>query len=1211
MGIRGTALVLLVVLGGAYGCKRADKRKEVQSGLTAKPLAPQQAPAARGFTQIEPAQSGITFSNPLLPKNDRKYIYNGSGIAVGDYDGNGLPDLYFAALDGPNRLYRQTTPLSFEDVTDATGTAAASVWSAGTTFADIDNDGDLDLYVCNLGKPNLLFRNEGGGRFTEVAAQVGLAHEGASVMAGFADADRDGDLDLYLLTNRMFAAGEEAHKAKVRLVDGKPTVHPDFVEQYTIIEGHFAEAGQADRFYLNNGDGTFIDATDKSGITGYDMGLSVTWWDFDNDGFPDIYVANDMMGPDRLYHNQRDGTFKDVAKERLPHTSWFSMGADAADINNDGLLDFFVGDMSATNHFKQKTTMGAMSRTRWFLESAVPRQYMRNALLLNTGTERFMEIAHMAGLASTNWTWAVRFGDLDNDGWVDLFVTNGHSRNANQSDLDTKARALLAQDKKEEALAVAMALPPLPERNLAFRNTGDLAFEQVEAAWGLGLMGVSHGASLVDLDRDGDLDIAVNNLNKPAAVYRNDLAPQHRILVELRGKESNRFGVGARVEVETAEGRQVRELHHAHGYLTGEEPVLHFGLGAGEKVARLTVRWPSGRVQRFEGLAADQHYTIGEVTDVPSATVPESQHATQFERVPVAEMGLSFRHKERAFDDYAREPLLPYRLSQEGPGIAVTDLNDDGRDDVIVGGAAGQAGGVYLQAKSGNYKRLDGPWRTTTEAEDQGVLAFDADADGDQDVLFVSGGTESDAGAATLRDRLFLNEEGRYRAAGAGYLKALPESGGPAAVADIDRDGDLDLFIGGRTRPGGYPRAEPSRLWIQGGSGFVDETGARAPSFETLQPVHSARFTDVDDDGWLDLVLATEWGPVRLFWNDEGRLVDRTEEAGLAPYTGFWNGVEAGDFDGDGDMDLVATNRGLNTKYHGSQEHPAILFARDFDQDGRVDLVEVDAEEGTLYPSRGLSCSSEAMPSIRDRFPTYDAFGRASLEDLYGGEALAEATRYTAAHLAHTVFVNDGEGGFSVKVLPRLAQASVAYGVVVNDFDADGQLDLFLAQNSFSPQPETGHFDGGLGSLLRGTPGAEFKAVGAADSGIVLAADAKGASVGDLDGDGAPDLVVATNDGPLVVFRNRLANSRFVRLRLAGKGGNPSAIGAHVTLKTKAGSTLLREVSAGGGYQSQSSGDLWFGVPVGDAAVVATVRWPDGVTSSHKVTGQTQILDQP
>lgn len=1204
-------LVLLVVLVGAPGCKSSDKRKEVQSGLIAKPLAPQQATEAPRFTRIEPGQSGIEFSNPLLPKNDRKYIYNGSGLAVGDYDDNGLPDLYFAALDGPNRLYRQTAPWSFEDVTDATGTAAASVWSAGTTFADIDNDGDLDLYVCNLGKPNLLFRNDGEGRFTEVAAQVGLAHEGASVMAGFADADRDGDLDLYLLTNRLFAAGEEVPKAKVRMVDGKPTVHPDFVEQYTIIEGRFAEAGQADRFFVNNGDGTFVDATEKSGIEGYDMGLSVTWWDFDNDGFPDIYVANDMMGPDRLYHNQRDGTFKDVAKERLPHTSWFSMGADAADIDNDGRLDLFAGDMSATNHFKQKTTMGAMSRTRWFLESAVPRQYMRNALLLNTGTERFMEIAHMAGLASTNWTWAVRFGDLDNDGWVDLFVTNGHSRNANQSDLDGKARALLAQDKKEEALAVAMALPPLPERNLAFRNTGDLAFEPVEAAWGLGLMGVSHGASLVDVDRDGDLDIAVNNLNKPAAVYRNDLVSQHRILVELRGKESNRFGIGARVEVETGAGSQVRELHHSHGYLTGEEPVLHFGLGAEDKVKRLTVRWPSGRVQRFEGLAADHHYTIGEATDVPSVDTRKAQRAPLFERASLAQMGLSFRHKERPFDDYVREPLLPYRLSQEGPGIAVTDFNGDGRDDVMVGGAAGQTGEVYLQSKSGRYKRLNGPWKSGVEVEDQGVLAFDADADGDQDLLFVSGGTEVDAGAPSLHDRLFLKDEAGYRAAGPGRLKALPESGGPAAAVDIDRDGDLDVFIGGRTRPGSYPTAEPSRLWVQGPKGFVDETGARAPAFEALQPVHGARFTDVDDDGWVDLVLATEWGPIRLFWNDEGRLVDRTEEAGLAPYTGFWNGVEAGDFDGDGDMDLVATNRGLNTKYHGSQEHPAILFVRDFDQDGRVDLVEVDAEEGTLYPSRGLSCSSEAMPSIRDRFPTYDAFGRASLEDLYGAEALAQATRYTAAHLAHTVFVNDGEGGFSVKALPRLAQATVGYGVVASDFDADGQLDLFLAQNSFSPQPETGRFDGGLGSLLRGRPGAEFEVVGAVDSGIVLAADAKGASVGDLDGDGAPDLVVATNDGPLAMYRNRLPKARFVRLRLAGKGANPSAVGARATIKTKAGLTLLREVSAGGGYQSQSSSDLWFGIPKGDAVLTATVRWPNGATSSHKVTGSAQTLSHP
>lgn len=1154
-------------------------------GVRAVPLA---APSGGvGFTLQPNSETGLAFTNALTDEHNRKYLYNGSGISVGDVDGNGLPDLFLTALDSPSRLYLQDEPWRFRDATESSGIGLFEAWSSGSALVDVDGDADLDLYVCNLGTPDRLYLNAGDGTFTDGTDAAGLGFAGASVYPAFADIDNDGDLDLYLLTNRVFSAGEEAHNAKVRLVNGKPTVHPDFVEHYTMILGRFSEAGQADHLYRNDG-GRFVEITDEAGIAGYDMGLSATWWDYDQDGFVDLYVANDMKTPDHLYRNRGDGTFAEVTAEVFPHTAWFSMGVDAGDLDNDGRPDLMVGDMSATNHYKAKTTMGQMGDAVWFLTGVDPPQYMRNALLVNTGTGRFLEAARLAGLASTDWTWAIRFADLDNDGWQDVFVTNGHARNANDGDVEVQTKQLIKAGKREEAKQLGFQLPPLAETNRAFRNRGDLAFDNVSAEWGLDHQGISHGAAVADLDRDGDLDIVTNNLGAELTAWRNEGGAGHRIQVVLQGEASARNGRGARISVEGPTGTQYREVQQSHGYLSSDEALVQFGLGEETAVESLTVRWPSGHVQRFEGLPADRRFTISEPAGPGPGPAVEEAAPTWFAEAPP----LPFAHAEADFDDYEQEPLLPARQSRMGPGLAAQDFDGDGRDDLFVGGAARQAGAL-LSSVAGGFAAVEGPWAKDLNREDMATLVFDADGDGDSDLYVVGGGVETTAGSPLLRDALYLRDGETWTRAEAARLPALKASGGPVVSADVDGDGDLDLFVGGRTVPGSYPTPEASVLLVQSRGRF----GVKQ-RFEDVGAVHGARFADLDGDGDPDLVLATEWGPVRVLMNEDGTFVDRSDVAGTADKTGWWHGVEAGDLDGDGDLDLVATNNGLNSKYHASAEHPATLLVSDFDGDGTTDLVEADWEGDTFYPVRGLSCSSTAMPRIKDDFPTFDTFARATIDDLYGDHGLDEAARYEANWFQHTAFLNDGTGRFEARPLPRRAQISVGWGVALTDFDADGHLDLAMAQNWFSPEPETGKWDGGLGQILRGRGDGTFEPVEPARSGVVVPGDAVAAVIGDFDADGHPDLAISQNNDRPRAFFNRRAG-RHLRVVLEGAESNPQALGAFVTLGTDAGRTMHADVAAGGGYLGQSARGVWFGLPGSEQPTRIEVRWPDGSKTSH------------
>jgi hypothetical protein len=1221
--LRGGLLLAAFVI--AASCSREPEKAGPPPALTAKPLSKRTAHDGPRFAKLDPAKSGLSFANELRRENVVAYVYSGAGVAVGDYDGDGLPDVYLVSQDGPNKLFRQTAPLRFEDVTakatgsgGGTGLDGGEAWGNAASFADADGDGDLDLYVCNLESPNLLFQNQGDGTFVEKGGTFGLAHVGASMGCAFADYDNDGDLDLYVLTNRVLkhrlpqqivdeiTLPKAMRKTKEQLLPpfpppaafgpdarGNLVVPKGYEDHFFTVPGSPApfQAGQRDRLYRNDGYARFVDVTDEAGIRDQGNGLAVVWWDFDGDGWQDLYVANDFQSPDHLYRNAGGGRFEDVTKERLPHTAFFGMGADFGDLDGDGRLDLLVADMSSTSHYWGKMLMGSMDQHRWFLMNSNPQQYMRNALYVNTGTARFQEAAHFANLASTDWTWAVRFADLDDDGRLDFFATNGIPVFTDNPDTNEEFDRLIAQKMEKQALDVFRAIPSVAEKNVARRNVGGLKFEDAGAAWGLDEQSVAHGACVVDLDRDGDLDVIVNNLNAPASVFENRGSDANRVLVTLAGKDSNRHGVGATITLTAGGATQTRLVSLTRGYMSAGEAVEHFGLGAAATIDELAVRWPTGKVQRFTAIAANQHLTIAEAGEpAPVRATAPAAAAPQF----TAQPALRARHQERDFDDYAVQPLLPHRLSRLGPGLACGDVDGDGRTDLWLGGAAGQAGTLLRGSSGGAFVPASGPWQADAECEDMGACFVDVDADGDLDLYVASGGVEAGTRTELLRDRLYVNDgKGAFTRAADGVLPDVRASSSCVAAADFDRDGDVDLFVGTRVEPGRFPNAPASVLLRNDGGRFTD--ASELLPLRELGMVTAATWTDLDRDGFLDLAIAAQWQPLRVLGNDRGELVDRTQALGLDAVRGQWNSIAAGDLDGDGDVDLVAGNLGLNTKYKPTPQKPLRLYGNDFDGNGSFDVVEAKQTGDVVLPVRGLSCSSQAMPFVRERFPTYDRFARANLAEIYGAQ-LAQCVELTCNELQHVVIENRGAGApFAIAPLPRATQIAPVFGIAIGDLDGDGNQDLVLAQNSFAPEPETGRFDGGLGAFVRGLGGLRFDAVPPAASGIVMPEDAKALALLDPDGDGAPGFVATVNDGAPRPFANKLRAG--LAIALQGPPGNPTAIGARVELRRPDGSRAVRELYAGGGYLTQGEACAWFaGVPAG--ATVA-VRWPDGATTEH------------
>jgi hypothetical protein len=1166
------------------------------------------------FKKLDLATTGIDFVNQGAPQrtNEKGELIffstisgkdTAGGVTLGDVDGDGRADIFLTRSQGGNRLYRNLGDFRFADITEQAGVGGEGMWSMGCSFVDIDNDSDLDLYVCGYDTPNRLYINDGKGHFEDRAREFGLDFKGSSVMMAFADYDLDGDLDGYLLTNSLKRFDDGV---RVKVTADPKTGQVIIPEELREVVGGFYfpgagiktfPTGQADRLFRNEG-GRFRDVTAASGITGYEMGLSAVWWDYNQDGRPDLYVANDFYGQDHLYKNNGPAgpagqiTFTDVIGSSMPHTPWYSMGSDTGDLNNDGLPDFMASDMAGSTHYKDKIGMGDMEEEGWFLTYPTPRQYMRNAVYLNSGGERFFEIAHQAGLAATDWTWSILFGDLDNDGWLDVYATNGMTRDLFNSDLKEAEAAIMKRRDWNAAARFWSAREPKKDPNYAFRNRGDLRFTKQGARWGLDHLGVSFGAALGDLDADGDLDLVVNNYGEPASIYRNGASTTtHWLRVRLRGKASNRHGVGATVRVVTAAGRRLmRTLSLSRGYMSAGEPVLHFGLGKETSVDSLTIEWPSGRRQVVDSPGVDQFHSFTEPEAAP-APGEEAADRAMFREQPTFK---GAGRIERRFNDFARQPLLPNKLSNLGPGVAWGDVDGDGDDDCYRSQPAGLGGAIYFNDGDHNFHiSTPKPFDQHAACEDMAPVFFDADGDGDFDLYVVSGSIECEPGAELLRDRLYLNDgKGGFSIAPKGALPDIRSSGSVAVAVDFDRDGDIDLFVGGRSIPGRYPEFPESHL--------LRNTGEGRFSAEVMKSglVTSALWSDVDGDGWLDLLVTHEWGPVKLFRNRAGKLVDATAQAGLAQRVGWWNGIAGGDFDHDGDIDYVVTNFGLNTKYHASFQKPELLYYGDFGGSGKRRLVEAKFEGGVCYPRRGFSCSRNAIPFLHPKLKTFDKFASSPLAELYATRRLASALRLEVNTLESGTLINDGTGRFEFRALPQLAQISPGFGVVVTEVDGDGHPDCVIAQNFFGPQRETGRMDGGLSLVLRGDGAGGFKPVWPRRSGLAVPGDAKSLTVADLNADGWPDLVFGVNNGGLQVFENRgVENGRTFRVRLA------RAPGARIRVEFKKGPAQTAELYAGGGYLSQSPGTLTFGLAKGAVVEKVSVRWPDGSTTSHEPKG--------
>ena len=1117
----------VVLLLGSLGCEREEN-------ITSAPL----------FEQLSPRSTGVAFENELPETPDLNilnylYYYNGGGVAAGDVDGDGLQDLYFSANIGPNRLYRNQGNYEFEDITDRAGVAGPAGWKTGVTMADVDGDGHVDIYVAAVNHlamkgRNVLYSNDGKGKFTDRTKEYGLEHVGYSTQAAFFDYDCDGDLDVYLLNN-------STHNER-RIGERKPVAA--------------TSSPAADKLFRNDG-GRFVDVSAQAGIRDSDhgvegFGLGVVASDVNLDGCPDLYIANDFQENDFLYINNCDGTFTESIAKAMAHTSRFSMGVDAADFDNDGRPDVFVADMLPEREDVLKTSASTETFNLFNLRlrAGYHPQYPRNTLQLNRGSAagagrasdagqaarsgqapRFSEIGYLAGVFATDWSWAPLFADLDNDGRKDLFVTSGIYRRPNDLDYinfvgNEAVQASLAKGITRENLALLKRMPQIALANHAFRNEGNLTFTSVADAWGLGEPGFSNGAIYVDLNNTGALDLVVNRINMPAAIYRNrarELNGNAFLTVQLRGSGRNTTGIGAKVTVKQGGGMQMLEQSPTRGFQSSVDPRLHFGLGGTQRVDSLIVEWPDRRVQVLTGVAANTTITVSQdsaTSQPPKPPLPENTQGL-FEDV-TAQLAVDVAHAENDFLDYSREPLMPHRLSTEGPALAVGDVNGDGLDDLYLGGGKWQPGTLLVQQRTGTFRSSRQPEISADSlAEDVDAAFFDADGDGDSDLYVASGGNELTGQEDARSDRLYLNDgRGTFRRA-ADALPAFFENGSCVVPGDFDGDGDVDLFVGARVVTGKYGLTPRSRLLRNEGNGrFTDVTSEIAPAIADVGMVTSATWVPGARQKGLDLIVVGEWMPVRVFRQENGRLVDRTAETGLTSSEGWWNSVQAADLDGDGRTDLVLGNLGLNSYLKASSTEPVRMYVHDFARNGTLQQIITSYKRGVSYPIATRDDLVRLIAPLRARFPSYASFGASRVEDIFAATDLQQAIVREARMFASAVAMAQPDGRYRLEPLPPEAQFAPVYASVARDLDGDSRTDLLIAGNLYGVQPMLGSYDASDGLLLRGMGGGRFSAVDMDRSHVMIEGEVRDMKVvrsalgGDL-------IAVARNNDRLQLLRAR------------------------------------------------------------------------------------------
>lgn len=1065
----------------------------------------------QGFEKLSPSHTGIEFVNQLTETDTFNYfkfpyIYMGGGVSIADFNNDGLQDLFFTGNMVPDKIYRNKGAMKFEDVTRGSGLSHDGRWHTGTTVIDINGDDYPDIYVSVSGPAgdlsNLLYINQGDMTFKQEAQRYGIDDPGNSIQSTFFDFDNDGDLDLYV--------------ANYPITSFKTPNYGYRFLMKTITEE------KSDRLYRNNGDGKFEDVTRVSGLLTFGLTVSATVADFNGDNWQDIYVSNDFSTPDYLFINNQDGTFTEHLKAITKQTSFYSMGADAADVNNDGLTDFFQVDMSAEDNRRSKANMASMDVALFWstVNSGFHYQYMYNSFQLNRGISDglpFMSnIAAFAGVSSTDWSWSALLADFDNDGWKDLFVTNGTRREINNKDYFNRIGDSLSVFTDAQLLEASLAIPSEPISNYLYINDRNMGFKNQTKEMGMSEKGFSNGCAYGDLDNDGDLDLVVNNIDSEAWVYQNKTEGQNLnfIRVALKGSKANKWGIGSKLVAHTNEQTQTYHVMLSRGFQSSVEPVTHFGLGASEQVDSLIVTWPDGSITKRYNLAAGQTYQVSQEKSlrVEEAAIPKRPVLFQSKEV----IDAVYTHKENRFDDYSYQVLLPHKLSNFGPALAVGDLNKDGLEDFFVGGAMNQAGAFYVQTKEGRFT-LHQTLKRDAFCEDMDAVFLDIDQDADLDLYVVSGGNEYDSTSGFYHDRLYLNDEGTFTKSEA--LPPIKSSGSCVRPYDFDQDGDLDLFVGGRLSPRHYPFPGKSLLLEnrkeEGGFELVDHTEKIAPALNRIGMVTDALWIDVNEDNLVDLVLVGEWMDILWMENTGEQLLD-PQPLLEGDYVGWWFSIEKGDFDGDGDEDLVVGNLGTNYKYQASEEETFDVFVKDFDGNGKDDIILSYYNFDKQFPVRGRQCSSEQIPAIKSAFKDYNSFATATVQDIFGTRALASSLHYSVNTFSSIYMENKGKGKFIASGLPALAQIAPINDMQVLDVNDDQNLDLVIAGNLYASEVETPRADAGNGLVLIGDGSGVFEPVPMNESGIHVDRDTK--HMVQIQKAGIPSILFANNNGPLQLY---------------------------------------------------------------------------------------------
>ena len=1108
------------------------------------------------FRQVSPKESGIDFNNNIVENDsvnpiDITNVYNGGGVGVCDFNNDGLQDLYFTGNTVPNKLYINKGNFKFEDVTAAANVAGDGKWCRGASVVDINNDGLQDLYVSAsiLSDPykreNLLYINQGAGKdgvphFNEMAAEYGLNDTTHTTMAAFFDYDNDDDLDVYLVVNQ--------------IIDG---VNPSRFRPI-IKDGTFPSTG---RLYRNDWSDSlkhavYTNVTKEAGVTieGYGHGAIIS--DINRDGWQDIFVTNDFISVDLLYINNHDGTFTDKVTSYFKHTSANGMGLDIIDINNDGLSDLVELDMNPEDNYRKKTMMNSGSYQIYQNSDhfGYQYQYVRNGLQLNQGPSVkqndsigdpvFTDVGFFSGIAETDWSWTPLVADFDNDGYRDIIVTNGFPRDVTDHDFIAFRRESATIADKEYTLS---QMPQVKLNNYAFRNNGDITFENVTSKWGLEVPTFSNGAAYADLDNDGDLDMIINNINDPALVYENTINTKNKISsnylqINFKGDTKNLNGIGAWAEIYyNKDQKQFYENTPYRGYLSSIAAGAFFGLGKVTEIDSLIVRWPGNKKQVFKNIKTNQVIDV----DIRNASIEDSLRNDNIAKNTLFTditglVGINFIHKEKDFIDFDRERLIPHKLSQFGPGLAVSDIDGNGLDDLYIGCSANFPGKFFLQQADGKFLENNITFKDTVEKkpEDMGLLFFDADNDGDQDLYCASGSVEFPANTNKYQDRIHINEgKGSFSP----DTTALPinyTSKSCVKAIDFDNDDDLDLFIGGRCLPGQYPLPVSSFIYRNdsknGQVKFTDITADAAKDLQNIGMVCDALWTDFDNDGWTDLIVVGEWMPITFFKNVTGKFENLTAQSGIGDQSGWWNSIAGGDFDNDGDIDYVVGNLGKNSFFRADDKHPVSIYAKDFDKNSRIDpivTIFLKDQKGIKdeYTSANRDEIISQLPGVRKKYLKYKEFAQANIHHIFSEEEMKEALVLRANNFNSCYLQNNGNGKFSLHPLPSQAQMAPINGMVVDDFNGDGDLDIAVSGNDYGNEVTNGRYDGMNGLVLLGDGTGKFSSQTILQAGLFISGDAK--ALVKMKGPGNTYLLAASqNRGPLKIFTHKNSSQKIIPL---------------------------------------------------------------------------------